>query len=316
MKLIVPHRIADTIDPRLPRDVMVVHIDQEGTPDGDLSDAEAFLRWWTPQAAMERVLAAAPQIRWLHTPSAGVDGLLIPQVLEHNLVMTNSAGAHAVPIAEFVIMFILGHVKRVRELVALTPENTWEIGEDMPLDELPGKTLLILGLGQIGRETANRAAAFGMRVVASRRHPMAVEGIAQVVGEGEWRTLLPEADYVVISAPLTDATRGMVDAAAFDRMKPSAYVINVARGEIIDNDALLAALHSGRIGGAALDALPEEPLPADHPLWRAPGVWITPHISWSSPQTMPRAVALFLENLRRYRAGEPLLNVVDKTAGY
>jgi phosphoglycerate dehydrogenase-like enzyme len=137
-----------------------------------------------------------------------------------------------------------------------------------------------------------------------------------VVGAEEWRDLLPEADYVVIAAPLTAATRGMFDAAAFARLRRGAYLINIARGEIVDTPALLAALHEGRLGGAALDALPEEPLPPDHPLWSAPNVWITPHISASSPHMRERAIGVFLENLRRYRAGEPLINTVDKAAGY
>jgi phosphoglycerate dehydrogenase-like enzyme len=137
-----------------------------------------------------------------------------------------------------------------------------------------------------------------------------------VVGEHEWRELLPEADYVAIATPLTDATRGMLDAAALARMRPGAYLVNIARGEIIDTTALIAALEQGRLAGAALDALPEEPLPPEHPLWRAPNVWITPHISASSPRTSERAIGIFLENVRRYMAGEPLINVVDKQAGY
>jgi phosphoglycerate dehydrogenase-like enzyme len=316
MKLILPQVIAGRVEPHLPPEVAVVRLDGAGVPDGDLSDAEVFFRWWMPPETLERILAAAPRVRWLHTPSVGVDEVLVPAVLARDITVTNSAGVNAIPIAEFVLMLMLAHVKRARDLAALTPEDAWARGEALRLDELHGKTALIIGLGSIGQEVARRAAAFGMRVLASRRRPAPAEGVAQVVGEGGWRDLLPEADVIVICAPLTAATRGMVDAAALARVKPGAYLINIARGQIVDTDALLAALHDGRLGGAALDALPEEPLPPAHPLWRAPNIWITPHISWSSPHIRARVAALFLENLRRFRAGEPLLNVVDKHAGY
>lgn len=319
MKLIIPHDVAELIEPRVAEaapQVSIVHIDREGEADGPLDDAEIFLRWWTPRHAMERVLEAAPQLRWLHTPSAGVDGLLLPQIRESEIVVTNSAGAHAIPIAEFVLMYMLAHVKQARALAALGPENAWPRGRQMHLGELYGKTLLVIGLGSIGGEVARRAAAFGMRVIGSRRRPSPVEGAELVVGEGEWRDALPEADFVLVAAPLTEATRGMVDAAAFARLRPGAYLMNIARGEIVDTGALLAALRDERLSGAALDALPEEPLPPEHPLWQAPNVWITPHISWSSPHSRERTSAIFLENLGRYLRGEPLLNVVDKAAGY
>jgi phosphoglycerate dehydrogenase-like enzyme len=319
MKLIIPHRIADRVEPRLDDIVpgcAVVHVDQDGAADGDLADAEVLLRWWTPDRALRHILAAAPRLRWMHTPSAGVDQLLTPEVVRREILLTSSAGAHAIPIAEFVLLFMLGHAKQVRDLATLTGEGAWARGRALHLQELYGKTLLIIGLGQIGQEIARRAAAFGVRVLGSRRHPAPTPGVERVVGEGEWRDLLPAADYVVIAAPLTNATRGMVDAAAFARMKREAYLINIARGPIVDTDALLAALEQGRIAGAGLDALPEEPLPLDHPLWAAPNIWITPHISWSSPHMHERALAIFLENLRRYRDGEQLVNLVDQAAGY
>jgi phosphoglycerate dehydrogenase-like enzyme len=319
LKLILPTRIAEYVEPRLADiapDWQAVHIDEEGAADGDLADAEVFLRWWTSREAFRRVLEAAPRLRWVHTPSAGVDGLLIPELLSREIVLTNSSGVHAIPIAEFVLLFMLGHAKRVRDLLALTPQDAWERGRSLHLNELHGQTVVIIGLGSIGQEVARRAAACGMRVLGSRRHPAPMAGVERVVGAEEWRDLLPEADYVVIAAPLTAATRGMFDSAAFARLQRGAYLINIARGEIVDTPALLAALHEGRLGGAALDALPEEPLPPDHPLWSAPNVWITPHISASSPHMRERAIGVFLENLRRYRAGEPLINMVDKAAGY
>jgi phosphoglycerate dehydrogenase-like enzyme len=319
MQLIVTASLRDEIEPHIRAtipDIELICVDQDGTPDGDLAGAEALLRWWLPRPALTRIINAAPRLRWIHTPSAGVDTVLSPEMIERNITLTNSAGAHAIPIAEFVLMFMLNRVKRARELFELTPQNAWERGDNMELNELYGKTLLIIGLGHIGQEVAIRAASFGMRVFGSRRRPQPITGVEQVVGEGEWRTLLPEADYIVIAAPLTDSTRGMIDAEAFAQMKPGAYLINIARGQIIDTEALLAALHDGKLGGAGLDALPEEPLPEEHPLWRAPNVWITPHISWSSPRMKERSFALFVENLRRFCNDEPLLNVVDVATGY
>jgi phosphoglycerate dehydrogenase-like enzyme len=319
MKLIIPTSIADKVEPQLHEIVPqaeVVHVDQEGRGDGELADAQVLLRWWMPGTTLRRILAAAPQLGWLHTPSAGVDGLLIPEVIERKIVLTNSAGAHAIPIAEFVLLCMLGHAKRARDLAALTPEHAWQQGRALHLAELYEKTLLILGLGHIGQEIAQRAAAFGMRVIGSRRRPAPMAGIDRVVGDDAWRELLPEADYVAIATPLTSATRGMIDAAALAQLRPSAYLINIARGEIVDTAALIAALEQGQLAGAALDVLPEEPLPPEHPLWRTPNVSITPHISASSPRTSERAIAIFLENLRRNLAGQPFVNVVDQQAGY
>jgi phosphoglycerate dehydrogenase-like enzyme len=319
MKLIIPTSIADKVEPQL-REIApsaeVVHVDQAGVGDGDLADAQVLLRWWMPTTTLRRILAAAPRLRWLHTPSAGVDGLLIPEVVERGIALTNSAGAHAIPIAEFVLLFMLGHAKCARDLAALTPENAWKHARTLDLGELYEKTVLILGLGHLGQQIARRAAAFGMRVVGSRRRPAPIVGVDRVVGDDAWRSLLPEADYLVIATPLTSATRGMLDAAALAQLRPSAYLINIARGEIIDTDALIAALEQGRLAGAALDVLPEEPLPPEHPLWRAPNTWITPHISANSPRTSERAIAIFLENVRRDLAGQPLVNLVDQQAGY
>jgi phosphoglycerate dehydrogenase-like enzyme len=320
MKLILPWRIAEKIEPEIARvapQCRVVHIDEDGVADGDLSDADCFLRWWTNPEIFRKVLAAAPHVRWVHTPSAGVEHLLAaPELRESAITLTNSAGAHAVPIAEFVMLYMLTHVKRARELMQLHADDAWAFEEREQLDELAGKTLLLIGFGAIGEAIARRAAAFGMRVLASRRTPAPAEGVSLVVGAEGWRDLLPEADYVVLAAPLTETTRAMFGAAELARMKPTSYLINIARGPILQTDALIEALNSGQIAGAALDVTEPEPPPLDHPIWGARNIWVTPHISFSSPNTPERMVAIFLENLRRYAQGEPLMNVVDKQAGY
>jgi phosphoglycerate dehydrogenase-like enzyme len=318
MKLLIPRRIRDAIEPTI-RAVaavaVIVPLDDDGAPGADPHGAEVLLRWWTPVSVMRRSLLEVPGIRWVHTPTAGVDHLLIPELIERGVILTNSAGATAIPIAEFTLMFMLNHAKRAIALTRPDPA-LWQRADDASLLELAGRTVTILVFGQIGREIARRCAAFGMRVLAVRRRPRPEPDVARVVGVVDWHALLPETDYLVVALPLTDATRGMVDAAALARLRRGAYLINIARGAIVDTDAMLAALHDGRLGGAGLDALPEEPLPDAHPLWRAPNVTITPHIAYSSPDTRERIFAIFGENLRRFRAGEPLCNVVDLAAGY
>jgi phosphoglycerate dehydrogenase-like enzyme len=320
MKLILPTRIAAKVEPFIPviaPSCEIVHIDEQGIADGDLADADIFLRWWTPNPIFRKVLAAAPHIRWIHTPSAGVEFILsVPELQHSDILLTNSVGAHAIPIAEFVLMYMLSHIKHVRDLFGLVPAEAWKFEDREQLDELTGKTVLIIGLGSIGQEITRRANAFGMRVIGSRRTPIPMEGVQQVVGADGWHALLPEADFVVLAAPLTNATRGMIGAAELALMKPSSYLINIARGQIIDTSALIDALNSGQIAGAALDVTNPEPPPADHPIWTAKNIWITPHISYSSPRTPERQIEIFLENLGRYTNGQPLRNLVDKEAGY
>lgn len=314
MKVLLPIQIRDQIEQQIPSGIEVAWVDPEGVVEGDPTDALAYFRWWVSHPVLERVLALAPELRWLHTPSAGVEHLLIPEVLERNITLTNSAGVHAIPIAEFVLGLILTKAKRIDEYRAAQAEARW--ARDLPVTELFGATLLILGIGGIGQALAERAAAFGMRILGSRRTPRPMPGVERVVGEEEWRALLPEADYLVIATPLTPATKGMIDAAALAMMKPSAYLINIARGAVIDEPALIAALHEGRLAGAALDTFEQEPLPAESPLWATPNVTITPHSTANSPRMRERQIGLFIENLVRLRDGQPLLNVVDKTAGY
>jgi phosphoglycerate dehydrogenase-like enzyme len=314
MKLILPVQIQAELAPHIPAEVAVAWVDTEGTFTSDPSDAVGYFRWWTGQPVLEKVLAAAPRLRWLHTPSAGVDHLLIPEVVERDITLTNSAGVHAIPIAEFVLALLLSHAKHLAAFQAAQAERRWE--RNVHPFELFERTLLIIGIGGIGQAIAERAASFGMRILGSRRTPRPMPGVERVVGEHAWRDLLPEAEYIVLATPLTPATRSMIDAAAFAAMRPEAYLINIARGAIIDEPALITALQNGQIAGAALDTFEQEPLPPDSPLWSLPNVTITPHATAHSPRMRERQIALFIENVRRLRNGEPLLNVVDKTAGY
>ncbi len=182
--------------------------------------------------------------------------------------------------------------------------------------QLPAGRIAVFGAGSIGGEVVRLANAVGMRVIAVRRSGAAVPGAARVVTPDALAAVAAEADYLVVAAPLTPATRGAVSRDVIGRLKPSAWVINIARGPIIDEPALIEALGAGRIGGAALDTFNAEPLPADNPLWKMPNVMITPHSSNRSPKARERTLALFVENVRRYKAGEPLLNQVNFEAGY
>lgn len=315
MKLILPIEVAADIQPHLPPDIQVVRMDSNGTLDDNPSDAEVFLSWFdTESSSLDKVLAAAPALLWQHTPSAGVDHIITLSFLERNIILTNGAGVHAIPIAEFVLAFMLYHSKHLRRLQGLQAERHWDTG--LELQELMDATVLIIGAGGIGQEIAKRATAFGMRVWGSRRSPQPLAEFERVVGTQEWRSLLPKADYVVIATPLTPETKGMVDAAALRSMSASAYLINIARGAVVEEAALLTALGEGWIAGAGIDTFDTEPLPPDSPFWSLPNVFVTPHCSANSPQTQPRSVQLFLENLQRYQAGMPLRNVVDKKAGY
>lgn len=314
MKLLLATELVDDVEPRLPADIQVVHIDPEGAVDSDASDAEAYFRWWSAQPGFDQVFRIAPRLRWVHTPSAGVEHLLTPELYERDVLFTNGAGTHAISIAEFVLTFMLYHATNFAAFRAAQDEHRWS--PHMPRQELMDATLLIIGLGGIGRAIAERAAAFGMHIWGSRRTPHPMPGIERVVGADEWRALLPNADYVVLVTPLTPETRGMFDEAAIRALRPTAYVINVARGAVLDEAALLSALQEGRIAGAALDTFTTEPLPPDSPFWSLPNVVITPHTTALSSHMRLRMVDLFLDNLNRYMQRRPLRNVVDKAAGY
>lgn len=318
VKIILPNQVAHYVEERIrakyPQS-QIVHTDPDGNPLGDVSDATILVRWWYGQAEFMKLVRAAPQLQWVYTPSAGIEYMDLQYMRDNGIVLTNAAGVHAIPIAEFIMMFVLNHAKRA-SVLANFARDAWEEVERIKLDELHAKTMAIIGLGGIGQETAKRAKAFGMRVVGSRRRPQVTSFVDEVVADDAWQTLLPDADYVVLSTPLTDRTRGMFDARAFAMMKPTAYLINVARGNVINTDDLITALHTKQIAGAGLDVQPEEPLPVAHPLWDAPNVWITPHVSSSSPKSRARLMELFADNLDRFVHQQPLLSVVNYHEGY
>ncbi|MDF5725007.1 MAG: D-2-hydroxyacid dehydrogenase [Rhizonema sp. PD37] len=315
MKLILPVEVAEELIPHLPSDTAVVRVNSEGNLDGDATDAEIYFSWFFLKPnILHKVLAAAPQLRWHHAPNAGVNHILTPIYLERNLILTNGAGVHAIPIAEFVITYMLAYAKKLHQLYTFQAEHSWQRG--FQTQDLWDATLLIIGAGSIGQEIAARAKPFGMRIYGSRRHPEPLPNFDKVVGANEWRSLLSEAHYVVIATPLTQETKGLIDAEVLHSMRHDAYLINIARGAVVDEPALLEALKENQIAGAALDTLFTEPLPPESPFWSLNNVFVTPHCSGHSPRVKERSLALFLDNLTRYRHNQPLRNVVDKNAGY
>ncbi len=308
-------------------DVEITWLDQDGIALGPTEDAEIFFRFDVGRKALVRALQQAPHLKWMHTGSAGVDSIL-PIFLEYappDAVLTNGSGTMSRPIAEYCLaqiaftskgLFVYPPAQQRHEWLSHYPQHN-----PPPAVELLGAQVLTMGLGAIGGELAMLCSAVGMRVHAvRRRRPLAgetVSGVERVYGfDEDWRSLLPVMNYVVITLPLTDETRGLFGASELAAMKPTGWIINISRGAIIQEDALVAALQERRIGGAVLDVTAKEPLPPDHPLWDCPNAIITPHISWRSPRFGERSMALFFENLRRYRQGESLRNLVPRERGY
>ncbi len=257
---------------------------------------------------------SAPSLRWVQSGGAGVERFLTPGFIASPIILTNAAGVYAIPIADHVLALMLALSRRLPLHFRNQQQRKWEWDGG---DELNGKRLGIVGLGGIGSEVAKRARAFGMRVIATRRRPDRPSPFAdEVRGADALPWLLAESDYVVLCAALTPETRHLIGEPELAAMKPTARLVNVGRGGLVDEPALIRALQAGRIAGAGLDVTEEEPLPADSPLWGMDNVIITPHSSGSSPRSHERLMDLFCENLRRWLAGEELLNVVDKEAGY
>jgi len=272
--------------------------------------AEVMVGWNVPREAVQR----APALRWIHSTAAGVDQLFHPEVLAREIVITNSRGIHQ-PLVEHVFAMLLALTRRLPIAIRHQLQRRWERRETVG-DEIRGKTLGVLGLGTIGAEIAEKAAVFGMRVIGTKRTPAAVPHVERVYPPEGLPEVLRASDAVVIALPLTRETHGLIGEAALRAMKPTAFLINVGRGPVVQEPALVRALQERWIGGAALDVFEREPLPADSPLWGMDTVIITPHVSGASPRYLDAAVPLFCDNLRRYLDGAPLRNLVDKTRGY
>lgn len=274
---------------------------------------EAEIGWFdfTQHAPMAEVVTAATRLKWLNSIYAGLDFLPLDLLARRGVTVTNGVGINAITIAEYVVMMMLAHTKGFADVVRAADRREWLM--DSPgKRELMGERVLLLGLGAIGALVKTRLEAFGMEVVPVRRS--AADG---ALGPDEWRGALGEFDWVVLAVPSTGETHHLIGAAELAAMKPNTVIVNIARGDVIDQDALIAALTEKRIEAALLDVTTPEPLPADHPLWAVPNAQITMHLSGRAQTRMfQRSADRFIENLARWHAGDPVEPRMDLTLGY
>jgi len=296
--------------------VRVKHAEKASDLAPELADARVLFQWAGNKEELKRVMAGAPHLEWIHGRYAGLDAILSPELIESPIPLTNGRGSFSQSLGEFVMCGALYFAKDLPRMLRSKAARHWDVFDVL---ELSTQTMGIVGHGDIGRAIARRAKASGMKVLALRRDtsPRAGdEDIDQVFANADLRAMLPLCDYVVAAAPLTPRTRHMIGAAEFALMKPSAIVMNVGRGPVIDEAAIVTALQTKQIRGAALDVFEVEPLPADSPLWGMDNVLISFHTADHTKDWLNDAVNLFMEQFNRWRNGEPLKNVVDKRAGY
>ncbi len=324
--IVVHHRFALWNVPpwfgeRLSQELPQLQIAQRTSYDGieeDLRDAEII---FTISLRPEQ-LAATQKLRWIHAPTAAVHQLLFRELVNSEVVLTNSREVHGPVVAEHVMALIFALAKKIPQAAIFQQKRVWGQEaiwkEGAHPREIAGATLGLIGVGSIGRRVARMASALGMRVIAVREHveKRSPEGVESVFPPSALDDLLSQSDYVVLAAPLIAATQGMINAERLAVMKPEACLINVGRGAQVDEAALVEALLARRIAGAALDVFEREPLPAESPLWGLENLLITPHTAGFTEKLWHRHYDLFSDNLRRYLAREPLLFVVDKRKGY
>lgn len=278
------------------------------------AEAEIILNWSGSLALLREVFLESPRVRWIHSRSAGLEQVLFPELVKSAVTLTNGSGVFSASLGEFAMAAILYFAKDLRRMIRNQQAGVWE-----PFDVtmIEGKTLGIVGYGSIGREVAVRARALGMNVISVRRRAsQKSDPLVRMYGADQLREMLSESDYIVVTLPLTEETRGKIGEAEFAVMKKGAVVINLGRGPTIDEQALIRALSEGRIRGAALDVFDEEPLPQGHPFYSLENVLLSPHCADHTSDWLDNAMRFFLAQLQRFRRGEALLNLVDKKAGY
>jgi D-2-hydroxyacid dehydrogenase (NADP+) len=313
---VIPHAHVDRLRRRFP-DITFVHAQDDRADVDGIADADVAFAWtMTPE-----MLRRASRLRWVHSSAVAVGTLPLRDLAARGVAVTNSRGIQSAAIAEHVIACLLALAKRLPRIIRHQDARHWaqnELVEDASPWLVRGQTLGIIGLGTIGQAVAARAAALGMRVVGVRRRPQLglPPGLDEVVGPDQAGDVIASSDVLVLAAPWTGATNRLVDAVALANMKRGSMLINVARGQLVDEDALAAAVSRGHLAGAALDVFNEEPLPATSPLWSLPNVIVTPHTSGFRADHWDAVVELFETQIDRFRNGLPLLNAVDPEAGY
>lgn len=281
-----------------------------------LDGATALLVWDFSATGLADAWPAAADLEWMHLASAGVDRVLTPAVANSNVIVTNSRGVLDAAIAEYVLGLALAMAKDLPGTVLRQAEQRWE---HRPTQRLAGTTALVVGPGSIGQAVGSQLVAAGVQVDAVGRSERAVvdgEPFGRVFGSADLAAVVSRYDLVIATAPLTEETRGLISASVLAAMRPSSRLVNVGRGQLVDEQALAEALQEGRLAGAALDVVQREPLPPAHPLWTCPGAIISPHMAGDVVGWRDELLALFLENLQRFQYGVPLLNVVDTALGY
>jgi len=285
--------------------------------EGTAAGASVIFNWSGSGELLRQVFGMCPRVRWVHSRAAGLDNLLFPELVESPAAMTNGSGVFSAPLGEFALAAILYFAKDLRRMIRSRQAGRWD---QFDITEISGQTAGIVGYGDIGRAVATRLKPMGMEVLALKRHGPLLYNLDPLVsrtygpeGLGE---MLPRCDYVVVAAPLTPETRGMIGAAQFAAMKPTAVAINLGRGPVVDEAALVQALSSGLIKGAALDVFDQEPLPAGHPFYTLENLLLSPHCADHTPDWLERAMRFFLDQFERFRKGEALRNVVNKQLGY
>jgi len=308
--------MADTVRQRWPQMKVVQAANPEQLP-ADLTDADIFVG----SVLKPPQFAAAKKLKWIHSTSAGVGQLMYPELRNSGVIITNASGIFSVPMAEHTIGLILALARnfpdsvRQQEKAIWSQQNLWD--KPQHLAEVNGTLLLIVGYGSIGREVAQRAHALGMRVWGVTRSGKGDATHAEkIVPASELQDVLPQADYLLLCAPETSETNSLIGAQQLAQMKRTARLINVGRGSLVDEAALISALESGALAGAAIDVARTEPLPASSPLWHAPNLFITPHTSALSDRLWPRETAMLMDLLERWFGGRELFNRVDFSRGY
>ena len=295
----------------------VVHLPNYDRVTEEIADAEIAISW----SLRGEQIKLAKKLRWIHSTAAAVHQLMTPELVASDIVLTNARDVHGPVVAEHAIALAFALAKRLPQAVKHQQEKHWaqhDLWNAQPRPrELSGATMVIVGLGGIGRPLARLAKSLGMRVIAVREHPDQGSEVADTIyGFSELARALSEGDFVVLAVPVTPKTQRLMNKARLAQLKPDAYLINVGRGVLIDEEALVQVLRARSFAGAALDVTTEEPLPPESPLWHMENVFITPHIAGLTERMWERHYTLYTENLRRYLAGKPLLWVVDKQRGY
>ena len=288
--------------------VWYFHTEEELLASG--KDAEILFTWGGTGRMPETFCCQSKQLKWLNSFSAGVNPLMECSIRDLDITITNAAGIHGKPMGLTTMGYVINHLRKFPQMMENQRNHIRQKPEQLA-EEAEGKTLGIVGAGSIGSDVARYAKALGFRVVGVKRNVVPLEHYDAVYSNQDLDKALGEMDFVVILTPLTKDTHKLFDAGRFAACKPGAYIINIARGAVVDTPALIDALQSGHLGGAALDAVDESELPEDSPLWDMPNVFLTPQYSATSPLYVDRAVEQFVRNVDNYRAGRPLFNVID-----